>query len=276
MEKSFDNFAQPSSFDIKKYILKLLAYWYLFIISIVLAWSIAFIRNRFIVYTYGIHATVLLKNAGSDNLLGVLPVYGADKNTQNEIGVLASASLNRKVIEELDFRLSYYKYESFRSDVELYKNQPFNVILDSSSYQTTGEKIFVTLLTNDSYKLEIEKYNVEKTVKFGEKVIFPDLNFKIELNPSVFNPDYLNTKYFFVVNDVNGIINYYTQNLKVDLSPEGSSILWLWMVGTVPQKDADYLNKLVEVYIRQALTEKNAVAVILTSLKLKNTMLKKQ
>ena len=43
---------EQSSFDIKNYLLKLIAYWYLFAISIIIAFTINSFNNRFAIANY--------------------------------------------------------------------------------------------------------------------------------------------------------------------------------------------------------------------------------
>ncbi len=261
-QKIFDQ-SEQTGVDIKKYLFKGLSYWYLFVIIVPAAYFIAHWVNKFAVPTYGLHTTVMIKNeTNEEGYAGGLQLFAKRKNLDTQKGILKSYSLNKKAIEALEFDVTYYKKESFRSDYELYKNTPFIVKFDTSYNQYNNVIVDIVFKSNDEFKLRIESFDIEKDLKVGQQFVHGDFSFKIELSKkNPFNKNIVGNEYYFYKNSSNSLINSYTSRLEVDVSPERSSILWLWIVGTVPQKDADYLNKLVEVYIKQGLDEKNAHAV---------------
>ena len=123
-----------SSFNLKNYLLKLIAYWYLFVISIIITFAVSYVSSRYSVASYATHATVILKDElqNTQKVVGGLQLFDNRKNTENEIGVLKSYTLSEAALKELDFNFSYFKYEKFRSDIDLYKSTPFIVIPDSN------------------------------------------------------------------------------------------------------------------------------------------------
>ena len=247
--------------DIKKYILKGLSYWYLFVIFIPAAYIIATISNRYIVPAYGLHTTILLKTgSGEEEFAGGLRMFSRTKNLNTEIGLLKSYTLNKQALDSLDLQATYFQNNRWRTDRELYKNAPFIVEFDTVFSQYNGVQVDIEILSEKKYKLYIEAFDLEKELSFNEIFQHENFNFKLKKAPKFFNESTIGKSYYFYKNNINHLINSYKNKLKVEVSPEQSSILWLWIVGRTPAKDADYLNTLAEIFIQRGLKEKNAKA----------------
>ncbi len=249
-------------FEIKKFFFKAVSYWYLFVISILISFFAARWITKHAIPTYGLHATVMLKNeSNEEEVAGGLTLFAKRKNIDTQMGILKSYSLSKTAVEELNFNISYFRDERFKQNYEIYNKSPFIVNLDTTFRQYNNVPVSVIFQSKNKVKIIIKDFDVEKIIRVGEQFKYKDFCFSISYRDSLsFSPEILNNKYFFVKNTINSIVQDYLYRLEIDVSPEKSSILWLWMVGTVPQKDADYLNKLIEIYIRNGLEEKNQKA----------------
>jgi hypothetical protein len=69
--------------------------------------------------------------------------------------VLRSFSLNRRVIEELDFDITYVAMGRFKND-EMYLNSDIRVHTNPDQTQRSGYPIYVTILSENEYRLEID------------------------------------------------------------------------------------------------------------------------
>lgn len=261
--EQFTDSREHAGIDIKKYIFKILSYWYLFIISVAIAYFIAYWINKYAIPTYSMNSTVMIKKESSEEeFAGGLQLFSRGKNLETEIGVLKSYSMSRLAVEDLDFGVSYFIDEPFRSDYEIYKNAPFIVQFDTAFSQLNNIPVYITFKSKDTYNIQIEAFEIDEKLKIGQQFKYKDFSFNIILKDTLnFNPEIIGKHYFFVKNDINQVVLSYQTRFDVSVSPERSSILWLWMIGTVPQKDADFINKLVEVYIKKDLREKNEKAV---------------
>lgn len=263
--EDLNNLQENSSqgFEIKKYLFKALSYWYLFLISITISFFVARWINSHAIPTYGLHATVMLKDEGSNEeaIAGGLSLFNKRKNSDTQIGILQSFSLNKEAVESLEFETSYYRDERFKTNYEIYNKSPFIVNYDSIAPQYIGVPVYVEFLSKNELLISIERFEFEKKIKVGENLIYKDFNFNIILrDANSFNKNIIGNKYFFIKNSITSITKSYMGRMKIEVAPQGSSILWLWLVGTVPQKDADFLNKLTELYIKKGLEEKNQKA----------------
>ncbi len=248
--------------ELKKYFFKAVSYWYLFVISIAVSIFIAKWINKHAIPTFGLHATVMLMNeSNEDEVAGGLTLFSKRKNLNTQMGILNSYSLTEETVKELEFEISYFRDERFRKNYEVYKKSPFVVNFDTTYVQYIGLPVYVVFKSENEIQISIEKFEIEKTLKLGEQFVYNKFSFNITKRDSLpFNNNITGDKYFFRKNNINSIVQRYLSRIEIEVSPEKSSILWLWLIGTVPQKDADYLNKLIEIYIRNGLQEKNRKA----------------
>lgn len=253
---------EQSKIDIRKYLYKGLKYWYLFVIFLPAFYAIAYWKSLQIIPKYGLHSTILIKNDNAEeSAAGGLQLFRGNKNLNTQMGALKSYSLNREAIEQLDFGVSYFLERPYRSDKEIYTKSPFVVNFDSAFSQYYGMRVYVNFVTQEKIKISIKNLKFEKYVKLGEQVTVGNFSFNLTARDSSGIKKYfLDKNYFFVKNSLHSVTKNYINALKIEVSPEKSSILWLWLEGSVPEKDANYLNKLIEVYIKKGLDEKNAKA----------------
>ena len=252
------------SIDLKKYIFKIVSNWYWFALTVSIALGAAFFINRYSDPVYMVRSSILVKgNEGTsvnrDEIIDAFDMFKHGKNIPNEIGIIKSYDVTRETLEQLDVRVSYFGIGRIRNP-ELYR--PFiEVKVDTSHYQVSYRPVYITLLENDQYRLEVEDVEGFPVVlKFGEKLENEYFSFTVDKRypDAKSKPEY--ERYYFFINDLNSLTNRYRGMLGVNLTDKEGSILQLSIQSFVPQKEANYLNKLAEVYIQAGLEEKNQIA----------------
>ncbi|MEA3445883.1 MAG: Wzz/FepE/Etk N-terminal domain-containing protein, partial [Bacteroidota bacterium] len=277
MNNNIDNTYQEESIDLKKYIFQVIGNWYLFVIFIFIAFSISYYVNKFTTPIYSVSATLLVEadnsRTGAENLLDGLSLFSGKKNIENEIGILQSFSLTRKVIEALDFDVSYFKIGGIKSE-EIYQNSPFIIKIDTARKEIYGQPINITFLSENKVNIEIEEVflgeeaEVEKIFSFDKDVLIGETikneHFSITLdyrNKDEFDFDEVkDEKYYFIINDQIALTNKYKGKLEIEPINRESSILTLSTKGEVAEKEVNFLNKLGEAYIQSGLEDKNLIA----------------
>lgn len=274
---------EEDSINIKVLMIKVVSYWYLFAIGIILALVAGYIYNRYTPNVYQSSASVFIK----EDKMGIDPTsmmtgltFKSNINIDNEIGILKSYSLRERTINELEFfNVSYYVKGRVASR-ELYKSSPFNVELDYDTPQVVGNRYEITFLDKESYLLKSKEggygvydYNKNENVgymampdyegvfRFGEWVDNGYNKFRIILN-SNYNPTTDkedNARYSFIVKSRMALIAEMS-NLSIVQSTKSSSILNLTIQGYNKQKITDYLNQLLEEYMERSLELKNLVS----------------
>jgi len=255
---------QQSNFDIKKYIFLLLSHWYLFAISLTIAYAYAYVKNMQTIPQYAVSTSIMVKDesgSGPESILGNFNVLNTNKNIQNEIGVLKSYNISNRALRKLDFEVSYYSVGKFRN-TEIYKSSPFIIVMDSAVQQPYYVPLQLRILSDKEVVIESEDLKIQRTIRFGELFEEAGFRFYVELRTANnFKQEFTTGVYEFYLNNLHNLTNSYMTRLQVDPYADSPSILWLWIVGENPQKEVDYLNKVVEVYMNVSLEEKNQTAV---------------
>ena len=181
--------SQEETIDIKALILKYAQYWYLFVLSILFFGSIAFLNNRYTVPEYSVSTTLLIRDdsntqLGAENLLEGLELFSGKKNLKNEIVILSSYSIYKKVIVELNLGISYYQHGFLKTN-ELFENSPFKVEVDSSHLQLTGVNFHIIPLNNEEFTISISASN-----QFPYNILNKNLDKSLIANIDIIDQNY--------------------------------------------------------------------------------------
>ncbi len=264
MDYNKEQFFQEETIDVKKYLFKVLHNWHWFLISLILAIAAAYYINRFSEPVYNVGgATVMVRHermrpGGMEGFIESFELVQSRTTIQNHIEILRSYTLSRRAMEELDFGITYVAMGRFKNS-KMYKNSDIRVHQDTTRYQRKGYPVYVTILNEDEYRLEIDDdIGVNRIMKFGEQFEHEMFSFNITLE----NNDYTHEKYYFTINDLNSLASRYRNNLEIEVNdPQTGSVLFLSSTGKVPGQEVNYLNKLMELFIRTDLEEKNQTAI---------------
>ena len=276
-------YQEEETLDLKVIIIKILSYWYLFAIGIVVALILGFIYNRYTPSVYQTSASVFIK----EDKMGIDPTsmmtgltFKSNINIDNEIGILQSFSLKERTIKELEFfNVSYY-LKGHVATRELYKETPFNVELDYDTAQVVGNNYQIEFIDNGQYRLKSKEgrknvydYNKDQNIgikevqdfegvyKLGEWVNNGYNKFRIILN-SNYDPDPEDDfvpKYSFTIRSRLSLIAEMS-SVSISQSTKNSSILNLSIQGNNINKITDYLNQLLYEYMERNLEQKNLVS----------------
>ncbi|AHM58410.1 capsular exopolysaccharide family protein [Flammeovirgaceae bacterium 311] len=248
--------------NFKEIILKYLRYWYLFLLGTIICFGLAYLYLRYTTPQYLITTSILIKSDQQSGgltesaVFNDIPGFKSHTNIDNEIRLLKSQSLMHRVFNELDLDVTYYGDGRIK-DPELYGNKlPFRVVtnkLDSLAY---GKVIKVHLKGNNSYDIE---YNEKiSSHKFGQRVNVGFGEFTIVSDSRLIRNGMTVRVHF---NNIQRLASNYSDRLVVEKDKLAwSSALILSLVDPVPEKGKDILNKLIEVYNKEAVEDKNVIA----------------
>jgi len=264
--------AESDDLDLRRYIGLFLSNWYWFALALFAALAIAYFINNYSERIYTVTASLLIKDdergsdiSGIDNIMPGGNIFRSQQNLQNEIGILRSFSLNNRVMKELpEFNVTVIGIgRRGIAQARHYRSAPFIVVYDSVNGQRPGVQINMRITSANTYSVGINGYESGKEqYVFGER--FNEAGFDFILNkrnPENFeyNPDQSN-RYIFWFNRSESLANSYRNKLRIEPVNEESTLVRLSVSGVVRLQEADYLNKLMEVYIRQGLEYKNQTA----------------
>ncbi|MBF4492921.1 polysaccharide biosynthesis tyrosine autokinase [Flavobacterium sp. MR2016-29] len=280
--KDFSIFENHSNFDFKGFLLKILSYWKLFLISLIIAFSIAYHVNIRKEKIYGMQTMVSIKEERNpfftSNTSLVFNWAGISDQVNGISTVLQSRSHNELVVSKLQFYIDYLTQGEYNL-VDSYGAVPFYVDIDKSKGQLANTLIRIKFLSANEYEIRIpfespsvslitysnntysntavQPVEFVKRFKVGEQVSLPFLNLKLQIND---NPGlYTGNEYFIRFNDFDGTVASY-RGISVNSDDKGGSILTLGLQGANKARMVEYLNATVKMLIKIQLDGKNQFA----------------
>lgn len=272
--------SSQNSFDIRLFFHNALKYWYLFVLSFVIAF---FIGKAYVRYTqpiYAVNSTVMIKDGGyysskpSGQLMEGLGMFKMSYNIFNELEIMKSYALIYKAVKSLDFQVSYFVSGAIKTG-EVYQSSPFTVELDSTfANQLKSVPIYIELLSDSTYHLKIMDLSSQKNFIFWKTSpeVLREYNgvfnrqlktadFSITVKPSIFFEELKKEDghYYFVINDLYAVASRYASKLGVAQQSKYSSLIMLTVSGEIIEKEINFLNALTDTYIKFGLTEKNEI-----------------
>ncbi len=251
--------AGDNTFDVKAFLYRyIIRYWYLFILLPMLAAGAGMLYLRYQVPVYQVRSTLLIKNNNSYsevNESAVLEDLGIERNTrnlENEIQILKSRSLMKKVVDSLQLNVNYF-WEGRVRNTELYKNSP--IVVDSFRLNPAGYGKTFGIKAVDEQTLSFQFGEEEQLHPFDTVFTnkFGSFRFNYRVRGSSIGKPML-----FRFNSVTAVAQYYSN--KLNIRPVGSSdVLSLSMSDVVPKRGVDILNTLVSVYNTATIEDKNKV-----------------
>jgi len=163
-----------SNLDYKKIILRLYSYKRYYIVLAVLFLISTFLINRFATVKYKNNTTLYLSEKdktgslnSANDLFQSFGLFETTANIDNELEILKSFSLVKKVIQESDLKVSYFAYKNssvseflyktpFTRKSELYTQSPVEVIVDPSVPQATNLNFRLTFLSETEFLIEAD------------------------------------------------------------------------------------------------------------------------
>jgi len=280
--KDFSIFENHSSFDFKGFLLKIASYWKWFLVSLIIAFTIAYQVNIRKEKIYSMQTMISIKEESNpfftSNTSLVFNWGGISDQVNGISTILQSRSHNELVVDKLQYYIDYLEQGKYNL-VDSYGAVPFYVSIDKTKPQLANSLISIKFLSENEYQIQIPfeansvsliTYSVNtysntsvqpgmfvKKYKVGEQVLLPFLNWKLQIND---NPGFYKGKEYFVkFNDFDGTVSRY-RGISVDSDKGGGSLLTLSMTGTNKARMVEYLNATVRMLIKIQLDGKNQFA----------------
>jgi capsular exopolysaccharide synthesis family protein len=244
----------------RKYIYLFVSNWYWFLITIFIAMSVAYLKNRYSLPVYRSSATLLLEDEeGSSDLLGELRSIRRSRRAvdlANEIAKLNAFSLHRRTIESLGWDIFWTGLGRVAMERPLYKNPPYYIETDSTSKTWYLNQTFFVEQPDSSRIRLFNKNGIDVILNLDE---WNDLHGWIfRIRRSDFSPSY--TSHSFVIYSPNLLTQKYRSKTNYESDEEKSSIIMVSSQGPVIERENDYINALCENYIHTGLERKRLIA----------------
>ncbi|EJL66720.1 polysaccharide biosynthesis tyrosine autokinase [Flavobacterium sp. CF136] len=280
--KDFSIFENHPSFDFKGFLLKIASYWKLFLVSLIISFTIAYQVNIRKEKIYSMQTLISIKEESNpfftSNTSLVFNWGGISDQVSGISTILQSRSHNELVIDKLQYYIDYLEQGEYNM-IDVYGAVPFYVNIDKTKPQLVGSLVKLKFLSPNEYEIRIpfesnsaslftysnntysntavQPVEFIKKYKVGEQVNLPFLNWKLEI---VDNPGFYKGKEYFVrFNDFDATVSRY-RGINIDADEKAGSILTLSMQGTNKARMVEYLNSTVKMLIKIQLDGKNQFA----------------
>lgn len=266
---------------------KFFAYWPWFIVSVVGCLLLAFIYLRYQTPVYNISASVLIKEQdarskammGTNGALGALQDIGGfsmTSNFDNEIEILKSRTLIRKVVTDLNLYINTQQQRAFGYAPSLYKQSPVIVSLTPEEAEQLQSAVVLRMRYTPQGSLSVRaEYEWNEAEQVIEKE-FPKLPAVLPTDAGVFrfSADSLvlaemkaegkaleqDLELITHIAPPTVVATAYANNLSVTPTSKTTTIAKISLQNSSRQRGIDFINRLVAIYNQDANDEKNEVA----------------
>ena len=256
---------ESSNFNILEWFFKFLRYWYLFVIALVIALGLAYLKNRSWMPEYYTEAKVIIESSSAGNAYNFMQGFGGGMdyiNTNNQLFILGSYDLINRTVRDLPFGVDFYTRGHFRTH-NLYGREPININLKYADMQLYGCEFRFIPIDENNFEIVLED-------EFSQE-LYPDFKIKGQygvpfenfLMFATIDKLYLpaeNTEFLFRFRDFYSLEEEFAARLQISYIDEMSSVITVSLTGNVTARDRDFIDALCEEFLEANLEEKNAEA----------------
>ena len=292
--------------DLKKLFRDVVKYWWLFLLMLIVSGVGVKAYLHFKKPVYSASLTLIidadassqtsLQNSANSLITGTL-LSPMMRNLDNQVEILSSMSMTRRVINSMNLCVSYYKIGRVR-EAEIYKSSPFVVVFDSTHCQPLNTRILLTTIDNEHFTLEVDADQINTIIysrnkggekfehikyksqhSYGEAIVTPWCAFSVNKRQTEVAPnenfqeneeeeeeeieEEYNDKYCVIFRSLEDLTLAYRKATKVSKAAgkqNESSVLTISTLGTCQLQILDYLNQTAATFINDNLEQKNLVA----------------
>ena len=282
MNQEFDINEVQSTFDFKGFLIKVVSYWPLFLISLAIAFGIAYYINVRKLPIYQMENMISIKDDQNPffttNTSLTFNWGGTTDKVNTAVITLKSRTHNEKVVERLQYYLNYLKDGKYQQE-DAYMQTPFFVEIDTTKPQIinkqfkvvfkdsvtftlsrtfeAGQRTLQNFHTKERSYLFLDAQDFEQEFKIGQKIDLPFFSATFVPNPEVIVQ--VDKPYYLSFSNFDGVVRRYL-NISVQPESQGSSVLKLRLNGLNKKRLVDYLNNSVAVLSEDMLERKNLFA----------------
>ena len=256
-----------------------LKYWYVFVISIVLALVVAVWYISSTAPTYMASACLVIKQdrrsgssgleAASSSFSNMGSLFAQQTNVYNEIIAFRSPSLMEEVVKRLDLRANYTSKHMLYQKTLYGNTLPVSVsIIDMADTKSLG--MTIEYLNENSVELsrmynlvggERFDYSEPIVVNFRDTVETPVGKLVVIPNVAVFDMSHSFAPINMTYSTLKGAIGYYSAGLSVALTDRDATAITLSQVDRSSVRASDVLSNLIYVYNQKWIGDRNQIAV---------------
>ncbi|MBR09129.1 MAG: hypothetical protein CMP48_15785 [Rickettsiales bacterium] len=249
---------------IKHYLFLSFQYWKFYLISVILCLAGAYLVNRYTIPQYSVSGTLLIKDQESNptgEVLKELDIFNSAVNLNNEIAIMRSHSLTKRVVDSLELYIRIFKTGRFKDSEIDKKASPIIFKLSTAPDSLYFAEIFVKIIDTSTFEVDLSIDSEDKTIaNFGELVLLPNASFTVHLSKT-FNTENIGQIFKIVLNQPQDVTNVLRSQIQLSQSDRETSIINIGMSTTNPEIAIQIISLLMNTYSNRDLQLKNEAAV---------------
>ena len=262
--------------DFRALFFKYFIHWPWFVASVVVCLLFAYIYLRYQPPIYEVSSSILIKEdekkSNTPNALAAIQDFGMFSMTSkfdNEIEILHSRTLIKKVVSQLGLYTSLSQKSTFGYNRPLYQNAPFHVFMTAEEAERLKAPVQLEMkYTPNSKEMEVEVHYVqnEEVQEMSQRVkelpaILPTPVGVITITAlDSLNMPKESVTLEAVISTPSNVAKGYFGRLTIEPTSKTSTIAAITLKESIPQRGIDFIYALVSLYNQEANNEKNEVA----------------
>ena len=256
---------EKDQIDVRAWIIRVLKNWYWFFLSCAVVGALGLYKYFTTTPKFKVDASIMLRDV-EENLpsMDAISVFGIGNNkmTEDEVELLTSRDIVSQVINELNLRTEYRKYDKMKWEGQ-YPHQDLVVVYP--------EQFLDTMLKPTSIQLKVRKNGYSVRVKYGiwersrhrvQDLTIPfntcigPLSFEIKRPVEIEVGD----KYKMFTMPCLSLVNMYKILIEAEPIDKESNIISIATYSDMPVRARDFIRKQIELYNMDAVIDKNIMA----------------
>ena len=281
-QNEFNQFEEQAEkpVDWKSLVMQYIVYWPWIAGCAVVALVLCFVYLRYQAPVYNVTASVLIKEGdsnksgrmgGSINMMDAMQTFGMfsmANNFDNEVEVLKSRDLSRKVVKDLNLYIAYREPRAFGYAIDLYKKSPVQVWLTPEEAEKLkgGIRMRFDYVPEGAIKVEATYVDPQTEEEVETEKTFPTFPavWTLPVGTLTLSRDSVGvtgpmTVEATIASPV-AVAAAYSNALSVEPTSKTTSIAQLALQNTSVVRAKDYLDRLVAIYNDDTNEDKNEVA----------------
>ena len=273
-----------SYFDFKTFLFKILSFWYLFVISIIIGLGIAYYVSQRTIPIYEMSSLITIKEDQNplftNSNTSLTFNWGGQSNKMGStVMTLKTRTHNEKVVKYLQLYLKYLKDGEYQKE-DAYSKVPFEIEVKENAFQLQGETMQIILIDDKYFEISFEIEDEPNSVKYynyanenykyetfetgkhidtfeiGKPIVSKYFTGQLNRIDSKINES---QKFYIQFLDFNTVVKQY-QNINVEPQEQGGSVITLELIGENKNKLVDFLNATTRILSKSQLDQKNLFA----------------
>ncbi len=272
MRPTIDN-TEENNVSLRDLLYKYLIHWKWFLLSVFVFLALAKIYLRYSVPVYKSSTSILIKDDKSGGLASELSAFqdiglfsGPKNRIEDEIEILKSRKLIEKTIKEGEFNINYVEEGHIKSS-DIYGDNPVKVSFLNKKEQLykTDTLFSIDIISGNKFELLNQENNKIGIYNFGQKIHSRRLgDFIIQKNIVLNDYDepepFKKTKIIIQVSKLASCADNFKTKLSVEPLSKFANVVEISITDQVSEKARNFLIKLVEIYNRDAINDKNLIS----------------